>query len=222
MTAATLAPPDPATATPPPKAGPPASPDDPPFGGLAGLRRFTVAEYHAMLKAGVLAEGEPVELLNGYLVTKMSRGPLHDNAVAILSRRLTRSLPDGWMVRGQSGATLTDLSEPEPDVLVARGVEGTFFTRHPGPADAALIVEVADSSLRRDRREKLPIYAAAGVPVYWIVNVPDRHVEVYTRPAGDTYDGLIIYSPGQELPVTLDGVTLDGVPVADLFPSQIA
>jgi Uma2 family endonuclease len=222
MTAATLAPPDPATVTPPPRAVPAVEPDEPMYGGLDGMWRFSVADYHAMVKAGVLAEGERVELLNGLVVKQMPRGPIHDNAVYILTRRLDRAAPDGWVVRGQSGATLSDESEPEPDVLVARGGEQTFFARHPTPADAALVVEVADSSLHRDRREKLAIYAAAGVPEYWVVNVPQRQVEVYTRPANAFYDGLVVYGPGQDVPVTLDGTAVGTIPVADLFPSESA
>ena len=217
---ATLAPPDPATVT-PPRAVPailPAPPDEPLYGGLAGLRRFTVTEYHAMIRAGVLAEGERVELLNGFVVTQMSRGPEHDTAVYVLTRRLVRAVPDGWQARSQLGTTLPDDNEPEPDVMIARGGEMAYAARQPGPADAALVIEVSDSSLRRDTREKLAIYAATGVPEYWVVNVPDRRVQVYTQPAGDGYAARQDYALGQSVPVTLDGQAVLAIPVADLFP----
>jgi Uma2 family endonuclease len=80
-----------------------------------------------------------------------------------------------------------------------------------------LLIEVAHSSLVRDRREKLAIYAAAGVPEYWVVNVPDQQVEVYTRPANGFYDGLAVYGPGQSVPITLDGREVGAIAVADLF-----
>jgi Uma2 family endonuclease len=208
-----------ATMFPPPTAGPPAPTGELPFGGLTGLRRLTVAEYHVLVRAGAFDAGGRVELLNGLLVTPKPRGPAHDNAVYLLARRLDRMAPDGWVVRSQSGATLSDDTEPEPDVLIARGGEHTFASRHPTPADAALVVEVADSSLRRDRREELAIYAAAGVPEYWVVNVPDRQVEVYTRPAGDFYDTLAVYGPGRAVPVVLDGTAVGEIAVADLFPA---
>ncbi len=224
MSAATLAPPDPTTVTPPPKAilpgaasAPPVEADDPPYGGLEGLRRFTVAEYHAMLKAGVLADGERVELLNGFVVNQMSRGPDHDYPIRVLTKYFNRTLSDDWSVGPQTAATLGDDSEPEPDLSIARGPDLTYATRHPGPADIVLFVEVADASLRRDQREKLAVYAAAGVPVYWVVNVPQRQVEVYTRPAGDTYAATAVYAAGQQLPVVLDGVDRGLIAVADLF-----
>ena len=216
MSAATLHPPDPATVTPPPKPARPAD-DDPPFGGLVGLWRFSVADYEAMIRADILGPRTPVELLNGLVARRMPQGPDHVKPTRVLTRWFCRTLTDDWTVGPQTAITTPD-SQPEPDLSVARGGESRYAGRHPGPADLVLVVEVADTSLRRDRREKLVIYAAAGISEYWIVNVRGRAVEVYTRPAGDFYDGLVVYGPGQSVPVTLDGVTVGSVPVADLFP----
>ena len=221
MTTATLTTP-PQTQTPPPAAAaaPPAAVEEPPFGGLAALRRFTVDEYHQMLKAGILYEGEPVELLEGLVVTKMPRGPDHEHAIRTLNYRLVRMLPDGWVVGPQTAATLTD-SEPEPDFTVARGEEAAFADRHPGPADIALLIEVSDSSLRRDTRDKGRIYARAGVPVYWIVSIPDRRVDVLTDPSGPAdapaYATRTEYPHGAAVPVVLDGVTVGTITVADVI-----
>jgi Uma2 family endonuclease len=112
-------------------------------------------------------------------------------------------------------------SEPEPDLAVVRGDENTYLHRHPGPADVALLVEVADSTLDRDRADKARIYGQAGVPVYWIVNLVDRQVEVYTSPTGPTgagYTSRQDLRPGALVPLALPGLALPGVAVAALLP----
>ncbi len=185
------------------------------------FRKFTLAEYHKMIETGVLVDGEPYELLEGYLVHKMSRGTPHDAAVQALYKRLLRLLPAGWDVRGQSAVTLTGGSEPEPDFALVRGDENTYRTRHPGPADVGLLVEVSDSSLSIDRHDKGSIYAQNGVPVYWVVNVTDRQIEVYTRPSGTGdaahYATRTDYPVGTAAPVVLDGVVVGTVAVADVL-----
>jgi hypothetical protein len=94
-----------------------------------------VNEYHRLVQAGVLEEDEPVELLEGWIVEKIPRNPLHDAVVSlILNRVLAPRLPAGWFCRGQSAITTTD-SEPEPDIAVVRGNERDYLARHPGPAD---------------------------------------------------------------------------------------
>jgi Uma2 family endonuclease len=157
----------------------------PEFMENAGFRPFTIGEYHQMIQAGILLDGEPVELLEGWMVKKVSRGSTHDAVVQALNKRLLRLVPAGWDVRGQSAVTLGGDSEPEPDFALVRGDEATYRNRHPGPADIGLIVEVSSSSLRVDRTGKGRIYAANGIPVYWVVNVVDKVIEVYTQPAGN-------------------------------------
>lgn len=183
--------------------------------------RVSVDEYHEMIKNGVLGEGDPVELLDGYLVTKMSRNAPHDSAVRRLGNRLPGLLPSGWVSQMQCAITLPQ-SEPEPDAAIMRGSESTFDSRHPTPADLSVVIEVADSSLYLDRKEKSAIYARAAVPVYWIVNVADRQVEVYSNPdaAADPprYRDRTDYRPGDQLPVTLDGILAATIAVADLLP----
>src|SRR5438270_1483781 len=146
------------------------------------VRRFTVEEYHQMIQAGVLGEDDDVELLEGWIVPKMPRNPPHDTMISIvMDDVLTRRLPGGYHCRGQSAITTAE-SEPEPDIAVVRGPKRDYLTRHPGPVDMVLVVEVSDSSLPRDRTIKVRIYAAAAVPVYWIINLVDQQVEVYTDP----------------------------------------
>jgi Uma2 family endonuclease len=189
-----------------------------------GFRKFTLDEYHRMIENGVLTDGEPYELLEGNLVLKMSRGNAHDSALQALAEQFYRVVfagPAGWSVRGQSAVTLPpDGSEPEPDLAVVRGNATTYRDHHPGPGEIGLLVEVADSSLLVDRHDKGRIYARAGVPVYWVVNVVDKVIEVYTQPSGPTaapaYARRDDYPPGTAVPVVLDGATVGTVAVAEV------
>ncbi|MBX9581581.1 MAG: Uma2 family endonuclease, partial [Gemmataceae bacterium] len=134
---------------------------------------------------------------------------------------VSRLVPPGWTVRAQVGTILTT-SRPEPDAAVARGSERVYFTRHPDPADLALVVEVADSSLAFVQQDKFRIYARDRIPVYWIVNLIDRRVEVHTDPSGPgddpRYHTLRVFPAGSAVPVELDGVTVGTVPVDELLP----
>jgi len=185
------------------------------------FRKFTLDEYHKMIETGVLLSGEPYELLEGHLVHKMSRGTPHDAALQALFKRLIRLLAPKWDARGQSGITLTDGSEPEPDIAIVRGDENTYRLRHPGPADIGLVIEVADSSLLIDRHDKGSIYARAKLPVYWVVNVVDKVIEVYTQPSGEdetsAYAQRDNFAVGSSVPVVLDGHTVGAIAVADVM-----
>jgi len=143
--------------------------------------RLSVEQYHTMIEAGVFADDERVELLEGILVRKMSKNPPHRIVVGNLLELMFKTLPAGWHYQSQDPVTLSD-GEPEPDGAVARGARGDYRGGHPTPADVPLVIEVADSSLRLDRGIKLRSYARAGIGEYWIVNLVDGVVEVYTRP----------------------------------------
>jgi Uma2 family endonuclease len=187
---------------------------------MAFIRRFTVGEYHRLIEQGFFADDEQFELLDGYLVRKMSRNPPHDSAVTRLTNRFYRCLPAGWVLRVQLGITLAD-SEPEPDLVLARGDESTFDRRHPSAADIGLLVEVSDTSLDRDLMEKAGIYAGAAIPVYWVVNIPDRRIEVFTDPTGPCdapkYQTRTEYPVGTAVPVVLDRVTIGSIVVAEVI-----
>ncbi len=186
----------------------------------AGIRRFSVSEYDELTRTGVFGPKDRLELLEGYLVEKMGHNPPHANACFLMLEVVRPLLPAGWVVRGQSPVALSD-SRPEPDAAVVRGSRGTYATRHPTPADFGVVVEVSDSSLAEDRDDMGRVYARSGLPVYWIVNIPERQVEVYTapQPAADppAYASRVDYKPGDAVPLTLDGVTVS-VPVAELLP----
>jgi Uma2 family endonuclease len=191
------------------------------FPQWSGLRPFTVAEYHKMIDAGILTPDDRVELLDGYLVNKMPQNTPHCSAVQRLNKRLIRMPLIGWDIRCQAPITLVS-GEPEPDCAIVRGDDWTFDTRHPEPADFGIVIEVADSSLLTDRRDKGVIYARAGIPIYWIVNVGDRRVEHYSDPrptaTPPAYATRTDYLPGQDVPITLDGQVVASIAVADLVP----
>jgi Putative restriction endonuclease len=185
------------------------------------MRRFTVDEYHRMIEAGILTEDDPVELLGGWIVLKMPHNPPHDNALELADEAIRARLPTGWRLRIQSAIITTD-SEPEPDLAVVRGTARVRQGRHPGPADIGLLLEVADSTLLSDGQDKGPLYAAAGIGCYWILNLVDRQVEVYTDPTGPdanpVYRRRQDYRPGDAVPLVLDGQQVVQIPVADLLP----
>jgi Uma2 family endonuclease len=187
----------------------------------AGFRRFSVAEYHRLIELGILTEDDNLELLDGYLVHKMARNPPHDSTLSRLSRILNRHILDEWQVRVQMGVTLSH-SEPEPDIAVVRGDDHAFDRRHPGPADFGIIVEVSDSTLDGDRVDKFRIYAQSNIPEYWIVNLVDRQIEVYSSPSGPTampaFNVQHVYRPGHTVPFALDGQHIADIAVDDLLP----
>jgi Uma2 family endonuclease len=186
----------------------------------AGFRRFTVDEYHQMIKTGILTDGEPIELLEGWMVKKMSHGTPHDGGMDAIEGLLPGLLPPEWFVRCQRAITLSD-SEPEPDYAVVRGPRGRYRDVHPTPPEIGLLIEFSVSSLRIDRTGKARIYARAGIPVYWVVNVVDKVIEVYTQPSGPgdapAYARRDDYAVGAAVPVVLDGNTVGSIAVADVM-----
>lgn len=192
----------------------------PGFIDRATFHQLTVAQYHQMIAGGILGEDVPVELIEGYMVTKMPRSTEHDYSLSAVQEEVRARVPAGYCVRGQCATTILN-SEPEPDVVVARGALSAYKNRHPGPADAALVIEVSASSLAYDRIDKSRVYARAGIPVYWIVNVIDKQIEVLTDPSGPTdapaYGTTTTYTAGQQVPLALDGNTVGHIAVGDVF-----
>ena len=191
------------------------------LGTMAGFRRFSVPEYHRLTEIGVLTENDNLELIEGYLVLKMSRNAPHDCSIQLATDAVTRVIPNDWCVRVQCAITLSD-SEPEPDITIARGSARTYAARHPFSSDIGTLIEVADSTLLGDRNDKGRIYARANVPIYWIINLIDRQIEVYEQPSGPTlvpgYAKTTILRTGDLVPFVLDGQTISTFSVADLLP----
>jgi len=189
---------------------------------------LTVTHLRRMIEAGWLPEGEPVEL-DGVLVHKdrsaagedrLTHGKRHATAVAML-RRLDRVLEGrGCHLRTQLPVTLSETSEPEPDGAIVVGADDGYVDRHPGPGDVLVVVEVADSSLCFDEGAKLQLYAAAGIPVYVIVDLPAERVPLYREPETTpaAYRARRENPRGEtiELPVRSQTVA---VPVSDFLPA---
>jgi Uma2 family endonuclease len=180
------------------------------------VRQFTVDEYHLLIQTGILKDDERLELLDGWITPKMPRNPPHDAYIDQVEEALRARLPAGWRLRVQSAITLSQ-SEPEPDIAVVPGPASRYRTHHPGPAEIALLVEVADSSLERDRNDKGPIYAQASIGEYWIVNLVDHIVEVYTSPTGTAYQQRQDYTLADVIPLHLFGQVVGQVPVVELL-----
>jgi Uma2 family endonuclease len=183
--------------------------------------RLSVDQYHAMVGAGILTDDDPVELLEGWLVPQMPKNPSHRIVTLLIRRALERMIPAGWYVDSQEPITTAD-SEPEPDVVIVRGETQHYPDRHPGPQDVAVVVEVADWTLGRDQGWKKRLYAAAGIPVYWIANLVDNRIEVYSEPSGPVegpdYHQRQDYGLSDAVPLLIDGVEVGRIPVGDILP----
>jgi hypothetical protein len=185
------------------------------------MRKFTVDEYHQMIQTGILTEDDPVELLEGWIIQKMPHKPPHDGTVEVTGEVLRSSLPSGWKVRIQSAVTLAD-SEPEPDVTVVAGSVRSHFQHHPKAHEIGVLIEVSDSTLARDRQDKGRVYSRAAIGCYWIINLVDRQIEVYTDPTGPdpnpSYRQSRIFGINDAVPLVLDGKEVAQIPVRDLLP----
>lgn len=185
------------------------------------IYRLSVEQYHAIAKAGILDNDEPVELLEGLLVQKMTKNPPHTVATQLIQEALRAILPADWRVPAQEPITLAD-SEPEPDLVVVRGGIRRYLEHHPGPQDLALVVEVADATLRGDRGSKKRTYARAGILIYWVVNLVENQIEVYADPTGPiqtpNYRQQQNYGPADMIPVIIEGREIGRLAVRELLP----
>ena len=147
-------------------------------------RRWTRQEYERMGELGLFRPDERVQLLDGEIVTMTPQNSPHAAAIGKTERVLARVFGDAYWIRIQMPIVLDPDSEPEPDVAVVSGTPADYVQEHPRTAE--LIVEVSDSTLALDRERKTLLYARVGIPEYWIVNLPDRCVEVHREPVAST------------------------------------
>ena len=158
---------------------------------------ITVEEYERMIEEGEIGEHDQVELIKGRIVVKMGQGPRHAMGAEVCLRPIESrhaGIPAGWHCRIERPIRLSEQdSEPVPDLSMVRGGPGDYADRHPEPADVALIVEVAKTSLQQDREQSV-ILGAVGISVYWVVNLEDRQLEVYAGPRGRRLSAA--YDPG--------------------------
>ncbi len=190
---------------------------------MIAFYRMNVGEYERLASAGILDDPR-VELIDGILERKMTKLPRHPVVTERLRRLLESLLPTDptgaalWHVRKEDPIRIPDFDEPEPDLALVRGDIDAYRTHHPGPRDVELIVEVAESSLERDRSSKLAVYARAGIPSYWIVNLIADQVEVYTGPSGPSesvgYSRCQVVSSAGEILLKVEGAALGTIETA--------
>jgi Uma2 family endonuclease len=180
------------------------------------LYRLTLDQYEAMVASGAFTAKDRFHLINGFLVAKTTQNDPHSTADELCGEALSRLIPAGWHVRASKPVRLPPDSKPEPDRCVVRGTIRDYSNRSPGSANVGSIVEVSDSSLLEDQKVAL-VYAASGIPVYWIVNLVERQVEVSADPSPVGYQSSRYYRVGQDVPVVLDGVEVGQIAVADLL-----
>jgi Uma2 family endonuclease len=198
--------------------GPPAQVNSPGPSYLSHMYRLTVKQYDQMVEAGILGKRDRVELIEGILVAKMGRNRPHIVSGKKALRTLERAILPGWHVAKEDPAVVSDLSKPEPDLAVVRGQAEDYIERDVEAADIALVVEIADSTLRADQQEMKPIYAASALPVYWIINLVDHQLEVYSDPEGREYRTSQVFSREQDVPLIIGGTEVGRIRVADLLP----
>ncbi len=175
--------------------------------GLTGP--FTVDDYHRMAETGVLAWDARVELLDGLVVEMSPIGSPHAGCVNRLTRLFAIRAADVATVAVQNPTILDDRSEPQPDVMVLKYRADGYAARHPGPDDVLLLIEVAHTTLHKDREVKVPIYARTGVREVWLVDLEHDLIEIYRGPGADGYASVRTASRRDRLaPLLLPTVSL--------------
>lgn len=162
-------------------------------------RRFSTAEYMRMAEAEFFAENEKVELIRGEIIEMSPVNIPHASTIRRLVQLLAAALGKQVILDVQNPIQLGEESLPQPDVVLLRPRDDAYSQSHPAATDVLLLIEVADTSLRYDRRVKGPLYGAAGIDDYWIINIQARQVEVYREPRQDGYRTVTYYTPGETL-----------------------
>jgi Uma2 family endonuclease len=181
------------------------------------LKRWTVEEYHRMGELGIIAPTERTELIAGQILLMVAKGTPHVLALRLLAKTLDRLLVDQPVfVSTQDPIQLDDFSEPEPELAIVRGTVLDYAHDHPSPRDIDLIVEVADSTLKQDCEVKDKLYAQAGIPDYWVLDLKNRQLHIYRDPTPKGYTShLILKEPNQVSPLAFPAVAMN---LTDILP----
>jgi Uma2 family endonuclease len=177
-------------------------------------RPITADEYHRMGEIGILGPDERIELLNGRIIEMPPIGPRHSYVVVGLNARMQRMFRDRAVIMVRAPIRLDRFSEPQPDVLIVRGPLEQYADRHARPEDTLLVVEVAESTLRYDRGEKLRAYARMGIAEYWIVDIAHERLHAFTEPDGERYRSEVVVERGGRIALRAypdDFIALDDI-----------
>jgi Uma2 family endonuclease len=184
------------------------------------IRPLTSVEYYQMIESGIIREGERVELILGQIFTMAAKGTRHSVSTTRLITEISTILQRRAIVRCQEPITLPNNSEPEPDIAIVKLRSDDYVNSHPSATDIILVIEVADSTIKFDRETKAPLYAAAGINEYWIVNLIDNRLEIYRQPEGNIYAIIEIITPPRSIGLPqFPEISLN---IGDFFPDQKA
>jgi Uma2 family endonuclease len=174
------------------------------------LKRWTVEDYHRMGELGMIHPDERTELIGGQVVFMAAKGTPHVLALRLLATSLDVLLAQQPVfVSTQDPIQLDDFSEPEPDCVIVRGAVLDYADRHPAPSNIALVVEVADSTLKYDTEVKDKIYARSGIPDYWVLDLKNRQLHIFRNPTPTGYTShLILTEPNQITPLAFPQIAL--------------
>ena len=188
-------------------------------------KRFSIAEYHRSGELGFFAPDDRIELIRGEIFLKATKSTFHSVCNSLLLGEFYPLLRKRAIVRGQEPIILTDDSEPEPDVVIARNRSDNYLSSHPEPADILLVIEVADSTLKYDRTTKLSLYAETGISNYWIFNLVENQLEMHSEPyrkqnGSFSYQLQRVVLPNQT--VVIPGFPELSLDLSAVFPVQMA
>jgi Uma2 family endonuclease len=187
----------------------------------ASLYLWSVGQYQKMVEVDILGKYDKVELLEGHVLYKPNRDPPHDGTCMLVMETLRSLCPEEWNIRCSGSVVLSD-SVTEPDIAFVRGNHRSYLSRHPGPEDVGLIVEVSSTALARDLDVKARIYARSNIVAYWVIDVPGGVVHVFTQPSGPTgtpaFGSHVVVRAPDAVSLTLDGVAVGPIPATDLLP----
>lgn len=173
-------------------------------------RHFSVGDYYTMAAAGLFKEDDRVELIEGEVIEMNPIGSRHAACVGRLTKSCERLAGDVAIVWVQNPVRVSDYSEPVPDVTLLKRRDDFYAQANPGPDDVLLLIEVSDSTLEYDRQIKVPLYARAGIPEVWLVNLPAEVIEIYSQPSGGKYVDARVAGRGESLTsASVSSLTLD-------------
>jgi len=180
------------------------------------MHLWTIADYHQMIESGILDKGDRVELLEGKIVCKTPQRPFHASSVQRSSHLLFELLRDQAEIRVNLPVTLGNRSEPEPHIAVVKLDANEYSLRHPESEDIYLLIEVADSTITKDRKHKSSIYAKNQVLEYWILDLQRRQVYIFRQPEAQSYREQFVLSSSDT--VTLQAFPDIAIALDALFP----
>ncbi|QZZ23167.1 Uma2 family endonuclease [Leptothermofonsia sichuanensis E412] len=183
---------------------------------LADIRLINVHEYHKMVEAGILDPEERVELIDGHIINMAAKGTAHASATTRTSRRLRQLLGEQVLIRLQEPIRLNDYSEPEPDIAVVQPEPFDYADHHPTVSEVYFVIEVADSTLKKDCGFKAKAYARSGILDYWVLDVVQRELHLFREPDQKGYQyRLILAETAMIAPLQFPTAT---TLVSDLLP----